>query len=238
MNVVATVSNSLGQEIASAQHPFFIVDNEISIAFATDKAIYRPGRQSLSRARRAIARTSRSTACWSRSPRRTTTVFSELVDLPAGGTHDFTASFTAVGEGTFLLFGVHRTGRHRRSPRQTSRYEVATPVLFADLSGPDVAGADPFTLELYLSNNCALPVTVSYSSGTLGAEGELTLEPWKDTSLFFERTIAASAEFVIEIAGDVSQTVTKTVSYGLAAQVQVSAAPYYPEGRVNVPYRP
>lgn len=240
----ATLKNSLGQVIADAEYPFYIVNGNTVLSFATDKKIYKPGEAvTISGEVRNLATITASQLGLSVSSQTagagSQNLITATVDVPANGSYPFTVTTTASSEGTYTLTGT--VSQNAATLVQIAdQYEVSAPKVTVSITGPDVTNRNPFTLNAQITNTGKLDVgtqyTVANNAGSIIDSNSLTIQAGQTILLQYTQQIVQDTIYSIVISGDVSQSATRAVLYGEAAKITIGqGASIYPEGPVNTP---
>jgi sugar lactone lactonase YvrE len=243
----ATLKNSFSQTLAEDTYPFYIVKGDTALLFNTDKKVYKQGETvTITGEVRNLAAIEASGLALSVSREASggggQTVYTETFSVPAGGSHAFTATTTADAEGSVTLTGtVTQSGS--TLAEIADQYEVASPKVTASVTTPDVVGNDPFTINVEMKNEGKVEASIQYTAGSSQGntiDNQTITIPAGETRLVQSTgQIIATATYTFTFTGDLNQTMTKTVVYGLAAAIQfgVQSSEFgvYPEGKVSVP---
>jgi len=108
---------------------------------------------------------------------------------------------------------------------------------------PAVAGNEPFNLDVDLMNGGRVEATVGMrvtgSDGNVIAEQTLNIPPRERIPLRNNLQIGRDETFTFTFSGDLEQTVTKTVQYGLGTSLQLGDGSgnvgIFSEGKISVP---
>src|SRR5574341_1978141 len=241
----AELKNSLGQKVADAEYPFYIIEGNTLLLYNTDKKMYRPGETvSIIGEVRNLAAVE--AAGLSLIMKRKAeggseeTIHTSTFNVPAGGSHAFTATTVAGDEGQVALTGVV-TQSNSKLVEITDQYEVATPNVAATVTAPEVVGNEPFSINVNLKNEGKVTanVTLGVRSDAEGDESQTIMIPAGETKLLqYNRQITGTTSYTFTFARDLAQTVSKTVAYGLSAGIQFGVqSPEFmvPAGKTAVP---
>lgn len=239
----AELKNSLGQILSRSEYPFYVVEGDTLLLFSTDKKFYKPGetvtitgevRNLASITASGLNLTLSSQGAGSGSQNLYTSTF----DLPANGSHPFTVSTTASTEGAFTLTGKV-TQNNSVLAEMTDQYEVAMPQVSVIFPAPDVVGNEPFDIHVEVKNNGKAAATLQVQSVELEDIRTVTVLAGETRLIEYIRQITENATYTFVVSGDLNQTITKTVFYGLATTIQFgsegSGLGPYAEGKVAIP---
>ncbi|MBI5561715.1 MAG: FG-GAP repeat protein, partial [Deltaproteobacteria bacterium] len=232
----ATLTNSLGQTVATSSYPFYIVGGNTALLFNTDKKFYKPGETvTITGEVRNLAVASLDNATLTLVS-GAASLLNQTFSVAAGGSHAFTVTTVAGAKGVVQLLGsVKQSGAMLVEISES--YEVAEPAVALTLSAPDVVGKGPFDLTVEIKNTgkTDAAVDVIVSGAQVSDNQRFTIPAGQTRLLQYNQTIAATAVYTIAVTGDVSASASKTVAFGEAANVTLSAASVYAEGSVSVP---
>ncbi len=231
-----TLKSNTSQSIAESSYPFYIVSGNVALLIGPDKKLYKKGEViTLSGEARNLSSAAISGISLSLSIDGQI-INSELFDLPAGASHPITFSLTAATDGVFTLKGK-LTQNNVTLAEIVENYEVASPLLTATVSVPEVAGADPFTIGIELKNTAKVEASVHYDILSLEfTDSQTVIIPAGETRLIsYDRQIAVDTQYTFTFTGDLNESETRAVSYGLAATIALNPQPVYQEGRVAIP---
>ncbi len=166
----ATLKNTLGQIIAVAEYPFYIVQGNTVLSFSTDKKIYKPGEtvtitgrvQNFATADANDLGLSIAAQLGTGSSQQ---IFADTISVTAGGTHDFNFTTTADAEGSVTLIGEVKQNSVSLV-KIIDGYEVAKPTVTVSVSGPDITDGNPFDLTVELKNTGDVDANVAYTAGS------------------------------------------------------------------------
>ncbi len=240
----AEFKNSLGQTIATAEYPFYIVAGNTVLVFGVDKKYYRLGE---------------TVTITGRIENRATTdavdlnfllnaqfgsqdsqqLYTTTVDVPAGGSYPFSATTTADLEGIVTLNGVV-TQNTSTLAEMSDQYEVSKPRVIATLSTPDVAGNEPFVINMEMKNvgkvDASLQYVLNSTQGLAIDDQQITIPAGGTKLLQYNDQITNNTAYVCTFTGDLEQILQKTVVFGAKAIVQPTIQPVYGEGIIIIPY--
>ncbi|PNU20357.1 hypothetical protein C2E25_08005 [Geothermobacter hydrogeniphilus] len=222
--------SSTGQIVTSAEYPFYVEQGNIQIVLATDKKIYRPG-ETVSISGEVLSLSSGGTTGLSLNIADTTAgsapLHSETFDLVADSTHTFSFTATAEAEGVYSLGGiVEQNGATLAAIDE--QYEVASPAVTATVTAPETAGNDSFPLCITLNNSGKVDATVAMRLATEGGAivdvQTIDLAPGESQVMQYPLQIVGATTYLVEITGDLEQTIAKKVVYVPAPLNNVIAA--------------
>jgi len=238
MILQATLKNSLGQTIAAANYPFYVAGGTIALQLTTDKPVYRPGESVVvSGDVKNLATVEAANLNFALKGKRCDAeelLGSETFTIPSGGSQPFTVTTTAGSEGTVNLTGT-LSQNGTTLARIADQYDVASPQVTAALAAPDVAGDDPFTLTLSLTNSGRTDALVTVVPA-ITSQPETAAVPAGQTKLLqYSRQISADSNESFALTGDLTQVVMKSIKYGPALTLAATAQAVYPEGKISLP---
>ncbi len=240
------LKNTQGQTIARSEYPFYIVAGNTVLLYSTDKKYYKPNETAtISGEVRNLSSIAASGLVLTLASQRGTQIlqlYAATIDVPAEGSYPFTVTTTSDSEGAYTLTG--KVVQNSSTLAEiTDRYEVTSPKVTTTVIVPEVAGNERFGMSVEVKNEgkttANIQYTVDSSLGNRIDEQVLTIPAGETKYLLFDQQITASTTYVFTFGGDLSQTIAKTVAYGLGASIQfgsqgASSGPY-PEGRVSIP---
>ena len=239
------LTNSLGQSLGTSYYPFYIIDGDTVLLFNTDKRIYKPGeiatiagkienRAPVTAENLILTLTSN---LGGQSPQ---VLLTETVHLLSGGTYPFTITTTAGEEGIFNLSGTVKQN-DQTLVSITDQYEVANPLISTYVNAPQVAGNEPFTVEVDIYNDGKVDATVQFEvqSSEVSDSQTMTIPAGEMKIIQYNQQIWKDVTYTFTFAGDHEETTTKTVTYGLGASIQIkdgsSTLGVIAEGGVAIP---
>ncbi len=240
-----TLTSATGQALASAEYPFYVEQGNWGLLLAADKKIYKPGETvaisgevknfaTVDAANLALIVTGKPIGG------AVQTIYTESFNVPAGGSHPFTATAVAGAEGTVALAGTVVLNGSTRA-QVSDQYEVALPKLTASVSGPDVAGNDPFTVSLRLTNSGKTEATVTVGKSFTTLPETVKVAAGQTRLLQYPQQITADASYTFTMTGDMTQTLTKTVAYlapipqnSVSAKIVEDKIAYNPNEQVTI----
>jgi hypothetical protein len=247
--VQGELKNKLGQSIAKTEYPFYLVEGNTVLLLNTDKKVYKPGEAvTISGAVRNLANIEavnlKSEVRSQKSNGTAQTLYTETISIPAGGSHPFTATTTADGEGVVALTGAV-TQNASTLVEIADQYEVATPKVTASVSMPDTAGNDPFNINVELKNEGKVDATtrvqITDSRGQTIDDKNITISAGETKLLPYAQQIPTTTNYAFMFTGDVNQAIIKSVIYGLAARISIGSGDQgqgsgvYTEGKIAIP---
>lgn len=235
----AELKNSLGQTVTKAEYPFYVINGNFQLLFKTDKKIYKPGESvKIGGEIRNLSATTASGLSLVLKQQTTSgsqNIYStSFINVPANGSYPFTTTAFTSGEGTFTLNGKV-TQNNATLAEITDQYEVARPKITATMTAPDVVGNEPFIVSVELKNTGKSDATINVTP-SFGAQAEWVVVPAGEKKLLeHNRQISGKTSYSFTLTGDLNQTLSKTVNYGLAATVAVTPSAVYSEGKLALP---
>jgi tripartite motif-containing protein 71 len=250
----ATLLNSLGQTIAHAGYPFYVFEGNTVLMFNTDKKAYKPGewititgkvenRAGTSADRLILILDSKV------NDQTTQLLNAGPFNIPAGGSQPFTLGAIAGEEGTVLLNGAV-VQNNTTLVEVTDQYEVARPKLAVAVTVADVVGSEPFDINVEIKNTGKVETTIQFgvNSSEFGVERglnpprtdledsqEMILLPGEAKTLQYSQQISKDTTYIFSVTGDLEQTISRTIFYGLVPSIAMNPSVVYPEGHGGMP---
>ena len=231
------LTSSTGQTVARAEAHFFVAGGDMVITLTTDKRIYRPGETVT------ISGQIRNTAAadavglalsLNLSGTSQSALLNDTYTIPAGGSLPFSVTTTAGSEGSYALSALlSQSATQLASLADT--FDVAMPVITASITAPDVAGDTPFNVSLELKNSGKVDATFTITPSITLLPETIAIPAGRSVVRSYQQQIAAATIYSFAINGDLNQTLSKQVAYGIAGSVAVAPQVVYPEGTVSIP---
>jgi hypothetical protein len=233
------IISSTGQAIATSESAFFVAQGNTALSVLPDKRVYRPGETvTITGEVRNLAAVEAANLSLLLKGKLSGGVeqalLTEAFTLPAGGSHPFTVTTTAGTEGTITLTGAV-TQSSATLAEIADQYEVAAPKVTATLTAPDTVGNDPFTMSLQLANSGKTDATVTVGKSFSSLLETVTIPAGQTRLLQYPQQISADTAYTFTLTGDLTQTVSKMVKYGLAGNIIIIPQTLYPEGKIAIP---
>lgn len=155
--------------------------------------------------------------------------------VPAGGTTPFTVTAAAPA-----MPGLTRLAASMGSLSVSEDITVSAPLLQVGVDMPAVAGRDPFSLTVVLTNSGQIPADVTVAVAPQARPLRPTdgrayhLAPGETVRAASSFQISQDTTFDIRLSGDLSQTLSVGVSEGQRASLAASVAPLNLAGQVDV----
>ena len=237
--------NIFGQIIGTSYYPFYIIDGDTVLLFNTDKRIYRPGETvtitgQIENRAPIMAENLTCTLNSSQGGQTPQLLLTETINIPAGGTYPFTITTTAGEEGVVTL-----SGRVKQNNEVlvsiTDQYEVALPYVSSYVNVPDRVGNEPFTIEVEIWNDGKVDAIVQFGvqSPDFGDLQTITVPPGETRLIQYQQQNHQATAYTFTFSGDLDQSFTRTVSYGLGASIEFGVGSaelgVFSEGSVAVP---
>lgn len=196
-----------GQLLAHDDYPFYLHDRDTALTLETDKEIYRPGQTV--QVSGFVTNTSTLTAAIDLVVQDSTAdLLTETLTLAPNEGYAYSLSLAASNSMTLTATA---------SNAETSRLvTVADPQVEAALIAPDVAGREPFSVTLVLSNTGL--VTASLTTSVAGQSGpSLVLQPGEVAAVVKSTAITTDTTISAVVGGDVNLPLSKLVVQGATA---------------------
>ncbi len=155
--------------------------------------------------------------------------------VPAGGTTPFTVTTMAPA-----VPGLTRLAASMGSLNVSESITVSAPLLQVGIDAPAVAGRDPFSLTVVLTNSGQIAADVTVAVAPQSRPVRLAdgiayhLAPGETARAASSFQISQDTTFDIWLSGDLSQTLSVGVSEGQRASLTASVAPLSLAGQVDV----
>lgn len=233
-----TVTSGTGQTVATYEYPFFVAQGNTVLGFSPDKRVYKPGETitiSGEVKNYATVEAANLSLLLKGKPFGgiEQNLNTETFTIPVGGSRPFTVTTTAGTEGTVTLTGTV-TQNGSSLAEIADQFEIAAPKLTATLSTPDTAGNDPFSMSLQLTNSGKTDATITV--GKSFSIPETVIVPAGQTQLLqYPQQITTDTAYTFTMTGDLTQSLSKAVKYGLAGTIAIIPQAVYPEGSVAIP---
>jgi len=233
----ATLTNNLGQTLSKSVYPFYVFEGDTVLKLRTDRVFYRPGEMvTITGQVEHHAPVEASGLTFSLLTKNSPPLYTETFNIPAGGSYPFVVTTMAGVEGTMTLTG--RVSQNNALLVEISdQYEVANPSLSVSVTTPDLAGDETFILSVEVNNIGKVDATVQLGINAPGFSDlqSLTTFPGETKVVQFSQQISENVTYVFTFTGDLTQTITRTVSYGLGVLISMNPFPVYPGGNITVP---
>ncbi len=235
----ATLTNGLGQILAQGDSSFYLYEGDTLLSFRTDKKYYRPGEtititgQVENRAPLEVVNLVFSLS--TKQGGQSTVLFDTgAFSISGGGEHTFEITTTADVAGPVILTGkVTQNGSEMAEI--IDQYEVALPALSASVSAPDTVAGEPFSIYVQIKNEGKVNGTILLQPSFEGQTQTIILSAGETRTLRYEQQISQDTIFAFSLTGDLEQTLTKKVCYGVSVSVAVNSSSAYLEGSLGVP---
>ncbi len=235
----AELKNSLGQTIATAEYPFYIVEGNTALFYSTDKKVYKPGETVTITGQVKNLASIAASALSLQLSANSQNIYTETFDIPAGGTHPFIITTTTGSEGAYSLTGKV-TQNNSTLVEIADQYEVALPKAAVSVTAPDVTGHEPFNINVGIKNEgkVALSSQLSVVSGQRNTidNQQITIPAGETKVIQYSQQITTNTTYTFTFTGDIEQTIQKQVVFGEKAALDVNMQPLYKEGAVAIPY--
>ncbi len=234
----ATLKSSLGQIISKSLYPFYFTSGNVAILMSIEKKMYKPGEQ-IRISGEVVNMSDTPLSGYSFSIFKISALgVNELIrndlDLPARGSSPISFVFNELREGKYALAATVQNA-NLKVAEASEHLEVRMPTFSAEIICPDVAGNQPFSVDVVLKNTGSIDANVNLSSSIDEQSFALSLPPGSSKIISYGQCINEDTLYRFTISGDVNVTLEKMVYHGLAASISAYASDIYPEGKVTIP---
>ena len=220
----ATLYSSTGQIIATSIYPLYISDTALAITIETDKDVYLPGETV--NITGSVTNTGVATNATLTLTVDGALLLTQNLNLAANSTSQFTTS--VVASATLIL-------EASVNDSIVSTYVVvATPRVDASIIAPDTASTDQFDITISIRNSGLIPLNLNVTT-----DADLwTVNIAKGEVIYLKtsKTITEDTIITVNIAGDISQTLHKSIILGEKVSIQINPQSAYTKGAVAIPY--
>ncbi len=236
--VQSMLYTELQQPVAQGVYPFYVINGTVKLTYNTDKRIYKPGEMVVISGavenQAATSLTGLSLTIQQQYTGGSRNVYTNTINVPSNGRSDFSFSIPADVYGMNLLSGkIAQNGTTLADI--SDQFEVAPLQVTATLTAPDLVGNDPFAVVVELKNSGKTDAAVNLATSFTALAESVSIPAGQTKLLQHNQQIAADTSYTFTFSGDLNQTFTKTVRYGLADTVTVVAQPSYAEGKLAIP---
>jgi hypothetical protein len=230
LHLRGVLTSTTGQVVASDDYGFYIFDTDTSLTLDTDRRIYRPGQTIALSGEVQNNSGAPLTGQTLTIAQDGATIYTEgPFDVPSGGSYPFGTTTSAPGGAGTTGF-VATVG----SIQIQDEVQVVAPQVEAALQAPDLAGSQPFTVTVVLTNSGEIEaaVTVDIEGG-----GEAAVIPAGETRLV-QRVVQIAEDTTVHavLSGDLEQTLSHDVLFGEAAEAAFYPPPAPCPGLVEISY--
>jgi hypothetical protein len=99
---------------------------------------------------------------------------------------------------------------------------------------PEVADKDSFNINVEIKNEGKAEAVISLQSSVNNQIQEMIIPAGETRLLQYTQQITGDSTYTFTFTGDIDQTITKTVLYGLSAAITITSSNVYPEGKVAI----
>jgi len=234
----ATLKNSLGQILSKSLYPFYITSGNIAILMSMEKKTYKPGEAIIISGEVVNVSdtplTGYNLSITNLSALGNNELMRNDFELPAQGSFPFSFTFSESQEGRYALTAIVQNNNLKVADA-IEHYEVRIPMLSTEIVCPDVAGDQPFSVDVVMRNTGSIPAVVNLSSSIDEQTFILSLPPGSSKVIAYPQHITEDTLYRFMISGDVNETLEKMVYQGLASSIYAHASEMYPEGKVTIP---
>ena len=225
----AVLTSTTGQVVARDTYPFYVFPTQTALTLEADQPIYRPGQPLTLTGQVYNGAAQPLTSQVLTITQDSITIYTEgPFDVPAGGSHDFTTTTAAPDIPSITRFQASIDG-----VSVEDEVDVLLPQVEASVEGPALAGSDPFSLTVTLTNTGQIEAQVHVAIVT----SETVTVPAGEMRLVQHTfQIAQDTAFAVSFTGDLTQTLTHTVLFGEAVGAAFIPEPRYCPGLREIPY--
>ena len=235
------LQNSMGQTLATSSTSFYITPSSVILKFSHDKAVYKTGStvtiQGEVDNNSSLSVNNVVVSINSSINNDSTNIYNYTIpSIAAGGNYTFTVTIPASMVGTVGLNGsITQNGTILMSAIDS--YVVANPSITVTPTVPATVDNNPFTISLQIQNTGTTDASIHVSSSGQGLsdQEDITLSAGEIKLLQYTLQITNNQTYTFDITGDATQTISKTVTYGLAETITQAPSPVYAEGIISVP---
>jgi hypothetical protein len=236
--VTGTLKSSTSQVISKTEYPFYTIKGNTVLLFNTDKKLYKPGDAVIITGEvQNLAATTASGVSLVLSQLSATgiqDIYSATFDIPANESYPFTVTAIASTDGTYTVTGKVTQGNSILA-EISDHYEVASPNVTVTVSAPEIAGNEPININLELKNEGLITAVISLQSSIDSQTQTITIPAGETRLIQYSQQIPNDTTYTFSFTGDLTKTITKTVTYGLGASIADNPLAVYPEGRIEIP---
>ena len=107
------------------------------------------------------------------------------------------------------------------------------------MTAPDIAGNEPFNFNVEIKNEGKIAIDVQLSvvssQGSTIDNQQISIPSGETKQIQYAQQITNNTNFTFTFTGDINQTITKTVFFGLSTAITANPQAVYPEGRIGIP---
>ncbi|GAB4160572.1 MAG: hypothetical protein Fur0021_32730 [Candidatus Promineifilaceae bacterium] len=221
-----------GQLLDQHQYPFYLYDETTALTLDTDRDIYRPG-ETIQASGFVTNTSALAQDMVLRLYHDSDLLLSQALSLTPGQGFGYQLTLTATAPLSSTNFNLAATANGRAVFRTVT---VSEPQVTAQLDAPAVAGRAPFSATLTLTNTGIVPASVTAIIQNATNSQLFNLIPGQVARLEGSLSITQDTVVTAPLSGDLTTTLTQTVTFGEAATIAVTPQSVYPVGLVNVPY--
>lgn len=234
-----TLFSSTGQTVATAEAPFYVAQGDTLLTYTADRKYNKPGETvTITGAVKNLAAASAANLAFTLQSKDAAnseqTLYANTFSLPAGASQPFSVTTTAGAAGVVALTGT--VMQNSATVAVTAdQYETAIPLVTATAVIPAIAGNDPVSFTLTLTNTGKIDATVTVTPSFTSLAEVITIPAGQTRLLPYSVPIAADTMVSFFINGDLTQTIAQPVHYGPEVTLAATPLVLYPEGKITLP---
>jgi hypothetical protein len=236
--LTGVLKSSTSQVIAKAEYPFYIIAGDTVLLLNTDKEVYKSGDTvTITGEVRNLASITASRVSLVISQISTVSsqdIYSATFDIPAYEGYPFTVTAIADNDGIYTLAGKV-TQDESTLVEISEDFEVTSPRVMITISAPEIAGNEQFDINVEMKNEGKIASVVNLKSSVDNQIQTVTIPAGESKLLQYTGRVTDDTSYTFIFTGDVNETITRTVFYGLATAIAINPAGVYQEGKVSIP---
>jgi len=161
-------------------------------------------------------------------------LYNQTVTIPAQGNYSFSATHSASTHSastSFTLLGNLSIGTTGGNSSFSRRVTVAAPYVSASMTAPDIVGAEPFGVDLLLSNKGPTPADLVINAN--GDVSTLNISVGSSTMKHYSASTRENMTYYIYISGNATISLSKSIQYGI--KMGISIPDNFIEGTREIP---
>lgn len=231
LNLDGRLYAQTGQPMAQDDYPFYLHDRDTAIVLESDREFYQPGQTvqiSGQVTNTSVLSVNTTLRVWA----GTVLLLEQPLTLAPGEAYDYTTVFTdtaSLANPNLNLIAAANSVSVQRL------VIVSAPEVDTELIAPEVAGRDPFSVTLVISNSGIIPVVLQPT--LIGRSGpSLLLQPGEQFVLEDTTRISQDTLITASLEGDIDRDLSALVVQGELADLSLAAPATEVAGLVELPY--